>query len=408
MRILFTSPVLEHPPAGGSQLRVENSIKALSQLCEMDIISRCPPSVAGGEVAERFYRGYCTEFYVAPSVRMLSANRYKRKLQRLMGMLGDQAIRLDVAYMLEHIDRRNISVIWFGYGNISFPLIRTIKKHRPNLIVICDTDSVWSRFILRELPYAKGLRRLYIRWAGARKEREEKAWVNLCALTTAVSEIDAQYYRSLTDNPSRVRVFSNVLDVDYYANPPAPTADLKHPSIYLAGTFGRYSSPMDVAARWMLNEVLPLVRQAIPHVHFYLVGKDSDRMFGHIDDPHITVTGKLPSVLPYLCHVDVAVVPLKFESGTRFKILEAGACHIPLVSTTLGAEGIPVLDRQHLMIADTPQEFADAIIRLLREPDFARELAENCRQLVEQHYSITTLKKEAESILQTIAESPRP
>lgn len=408
MRILFTSPVLEHPPAGGSQLRVENSIKALAQLCEMDIISRCPPSVAGGDVAERFYRGYCTEFHVAPSVRLLSANRYRRKLQRLVGLFGNRAIRSDVAYMLDHIDRRNISVVWFGYGNISFPLIRAIKKQRPKLITICDTDSVWSRFILRELPYAKGLRRLYIRWMGVRKEREEKAWVNLCNITTAVSEIDAQYYRSLTDDPSRVRVFSNVLDVDYYTNSPAPPPNLQHPSIYLAGTFGRYSSPMDVAARWMLNEVFPLVRQAIPNVHFYLVGKDSDRMFGHLNDPHITVTGKLPSVLPYLCHVNVALVPLKFESGTRFKILEAGACRIPLVSTTLGAEGIPVLDKEHLLIADTPQEFADAIVRLLREPDFAKTLAENCRQLVEQRYSISTLKKEAKGILQTIEESLSP
>lgn len=402
MRILFTSPVLEHPPAGGSQLRVENSIKALSQLCEMDIISRCPPSVTGGDAAQQFYRGYCTEFHVAPSARRLSANHYKRKLQRLMSLaLGNRAIRQDVAYLLEHIDRRNISVVWFGYGNISFPLIRAIRRARPNLTLICDTDSVWSRFILRELPYASGLRRVFLRWAGARKEREEKSWVNLCDITTAVSEVDAEYYRSLTNDPSRVRVFSNVIDVDNYKNPPPAAANLKHPSIYLAGVYGRYQSPMDVAARWMLDEVLPLTRAQVPEVHFYLVGTASDLMYGHLKDPNITVTGKLPSVLGYLCHVDVALVPLKFESGTRYKILEAGACYTPLVSTTLGAEGLPVIDGEHLLIADTPQEFADAIVRLLRDKPFADKLARNCHALVTANYSIDTLKREATAILRT-------
>lgn len=400
MKILFTSPILEHPPAGGPQLRIENSIKALSALCELDIISRSAPSIAGD--ADTFYKQYCTEFHIAPFTQTLSSNRYIRKAQRILGALTKRDIKREAAFILDHIDRRGITIIWFGYGNISFPLIRHIKQQRPALKIICDTDSVWSRFVLRELPYAKGLRRLYVSWSGKRKEREEKAWVDACDITTAVSEVDANYYRSIAKDPSRIHIFSNVIDLATYANPPAAPADFKHPSIYLAGTFGHYHSPMDTAARWFIEGVLPLVRQEIPNVHFYIVGRESDRMFGHLNDPNITVTGKLPSVLPYLCNTDVALVPLKFESGTRFKILEAGACHVPLVSTTLGAEGIPVIDQQHLLIADTEQEFANAIIRLLRDPAYAKQLAKNCHDLVEQHYSVAWLKQEATSILETL------
>ena len=405
MRILFTSTVLEHPPAGGGQLRVENSIKALAPLCEMDIISRTSLADSGGAAAEAFYRTLCHEFHVVPAARTFSRHRYVRKFQRLMANFGGRTIAREAAYILDHIDRRNISVIWFGFGNISFALMRRIKQLRPSVKIICDTDSVWSRFILRELPYAKGLRRLYVRWTGARKEREEKAWVNLCEITTAVSEVDADYYRSLATDPSRIRVFSNVIDLNYYANPPAPPTPFHHPCMYLAGTFGHYNSPMDVAARWVLDEVLPLVRGAIPDVHFYIVGRESDRMFGHLNDPQITVTGKLPTVLPYLCHADVALVPLQFESGTRFKILEAGACRVPLVSTTLGAEGIPVTDQEHILIADTPQAFAQAIVRLLRDKSYAVQLAENCHRLVNAHYSITSLRQEAVGILKTLEES---
>jgi glycosyltransferase involved in cell wall biosynthesis len=402
MKILFTTPVLEHPAAGGSQLRVENSIKALSQVCEMDIISRSPPSVAGGDVAANFYQQFCNEFHTIPGVGYLSANKYIRKIQRIILNLGNRQIKREARFLVEHAARRSMDVLWFGYGNISYPLMREVKQHNPALKLVCDTDSVWSRFVLRELPYAKGLRRVLVKCRGAKKIAEEKAWTELCDITTAVSEIDADYYRSIANDTSRIHVFSNVIDLKTYENPPPAHPGLKHPSIFLAGTYGHAHSPMDVATQWMLDEVLPLLFAQMPDVHFYIVGNRSDERFGHIKHPNITVTGKLPSVLPYLCHADVALVPLKFESGTRYKILESGACRVPLVSTTLGAEGIPVEDEKHLLLADTPQEFADAIVRVLRDKQLSARLRENCYQLVREGYSIETLTREAQHIVERL------
>lgn len=403
MRILFTSPVLEHPAAGGPQLRIENSIKALARVSEIDIISRSPPSITGGDSATTFFKQYCTEYHLAPSARSLSANRYVRKLQTLASDALGTAVRRDLAFFIDHIERREIDLVWFGYGNISYPLISALKRRFPKLKMVCDTDSVWSRFILRELPYARGIRRLQIARAGAKKEREEREWVRLCDLTTAVSAVDADYYRSIAPSPDKVAIFSNVIDVETYANPPGPPADFRRPSIFLAGTFGHYHSPMDTAARWMLEDVLPIVRQLIPDAHFYIVGNRSDMMFGHVRDPNVTVTGKLPSVLPYLCNVDVSVVPLKFESGTRFKILEAGACSIPIVSTTLGAEGIDVADGAHLLLADDAPGFAEAICRIIVDKTLAARLAGACNQLVVDRYSVDQLEREAKLILEQLA-----
>ena len=404
--ILFTSPVLEHPAAGGPQLRIENSIKALSKLARLDIISRSPLSVTGGQAALDFYRAYAGELHVAPSARGLSANRYVRKTQRLLRAAGGRDANADANFIVSHARRRNIGLIWFGYGNISFPLIKAVKSLAPDIKVICDTDSVWSRFVLRELPYARGVRRIRIERSGRAKEIEERAWVDLCDITTAVSEVDAAYYRSIARDPARVRVFSNVIDLASYAQPPAPPVDLKKPCIYLAGTFGHRHSPMDTAARWVIEEVLPLVRQRIPELHFYIVGTGSERTLDYVEgprDPQITVTGKLPSVLPYLCHADVALVPLKFESGTRFKILEAGACAVPLVSTTLGAEGLPVVSGHELLLADQSGEFAAAIVRLIENKTLASTLAENCRDMVRRHFSVETLAVEAAGILERVS-----
>jgi glycosyltransferase involved in cell wall biosynthesis len=119
-----------------------------------------------------------------------------------------------------------------------------------------------------------------------------------------------------------------------------------------------------------------------------------------MNGPNVTVTGRLDSVLPYLCNTSVALVPLKFESGTRFKILEAGVCNVPIVSTTLGAEGIPVVDEEHILIADEPKSFADAIVRLLEDKSLANKLAKNCQDLVKEKYSVETLVHEAKSILE--------
>jgi glycosyltransferase involved in cell wall biosynthesis len=108
------------------------------------------------------------------------------------------------------------------------------------------------------------------------------------------------------------------------------------------------------------------------------------------------------TVLPYLYNSNVAIVPLSFESGTRFKILEAAACGIPIVSTTLGAEGIPVSHDIDILIADTSDEFANGVVRVIKDIDFAKSIAGECSKLVRQNYSIEHLMREGEVILNSL------
>ncbi len=400
MKVLFTTPVLEYPPAGGPQLRIENSIKALGRICELHVVSRVSRGNLGGIDAERYIAMLCRSFSYSPSCKWRSKNRYLRKLQNLFGEITGLDVSRDARYLLAEIDRLGIDVLWLGYGNISFPLIQAIRLARPKLKIVCDTDSVWSRFVLRELPYAgNARRRAAIKRKGRQKEAEERSWVALCDVTTAVSEVDAEYYRSISPEPQRVHIFSNVIDLASYREvPPAPSG-LKKPCIFLAGTFGHYNSPMDTAARWVLEEILPRVQAEIPDVHFYIVGKGSDRTLGHASGSSVTVTGKLASVLPYLCHADVSLVPLKFESGTRFKILEAAACNVPIVSTVLGAEGLPVKDGEHVLLADEEEKFAAAVVEMIHNKSVAQQLARNCHLLVAQGFSVEHLENEAKAIL---------
>jgi polysaccharide biosynthesis protein PslH len=401
MRVLFVTPVLERPAAGGPQLRIENSIKALSRVSELDIISNSPAMAgAGGEIAKCFFEPYCHEFHIVPRLRQsLLRNQFIRKSQRIIRQLYQSATVMDANFILSHIDRREIDIVWFGYGNISFPLLKRIKSIRPNLKVVCDTDSVWSRFITRELPYAKDSRKSEILRAGKEKEREEKAWVNLCDVTTAVSTIDMEYYQNIAQDKQRIHLFSNVIDPESYQKVPPAPAGFKNPSIYLAGSFSGSHSPMNTATQWVLDKIFPLVLKDFPNTHFYIVGRSSDKAFGHLNGTNITVTGKVESVLPYLCNTNVILVPLKFESGTRFKILEAGICKKPIVSTVLGAEGIPLEDGKDILLADDPTEFANAIIRVLTDQKLADSLAHRCSELIINNFSIESAATEAAKIL---------
>jgi len=357
-----------------------------------------------------FYEQYCTEFSFAPLVsrrggvaffKMAADFVARRMIKRSIFRLASTKTE-DLRPLLDVAKAVGANAIWLGYGNISYPALKYIRR-RSNYKVVVDTDSVWSRFVLRGLPFAQTpAERHEIEEAGRQKEEEERWGTQLADVTTAVSEIDAEYYRGLAIDPRQIHIFSNAVDVEAYRRVPPPAKDLRRPCVYLAGTFFSPTCPMADAARWVVQEVLPLVRRHIPGLHFYIVGMGSDTILSDVRDPGITITGQVASVLPYLCHANAALVPLRFESGTRFKILEAGACGVPVVSTTLGAEGIPVTSGEDILIADQAEAFADSITTLLSYPDLGRSLAGNLKKLVEAQYSISALAEQGRRILEYV------
>lgn len=407
--ILFVTPVLGHPPKGGPELRIENSIKALSKISALSLYCRVNRKSMGGKKAIRFFQRLTGKVYFGPFCSR--QNELARIIIRGINLIcrtvtGRNAIlraiegEKDYADVVRTAQLLKVDVIWLGYGNISYPLLKYIKEHC-TIPVVLDTDSVWSRYVLRELPYARNEEdREKIAAKGALKAEEERRGARLADVTTGVSEVDMVYYRELVNDSAKVRLFSNVIDLNSYA-PVSPPNGFRKPCMYLAGTFWP-GSPMEDAARWMLEHVLPLLKPELPDLHFYIAGKASDTILADVRDDNVTITGTLPSVLPYLSNATIAVVPLRFESGTRFKILEAGACGIAVVSTTLGAEGIPVEDGKDILIADTPEAFAWSVLRVVRDRELAASLGRNLRELVSNSFSLETLAQEGREILEYV------
>jgi glycosyltransferase involved in cell wall biosynthesis len=132
----------------------------------------------------------------------------------------------------------------------------------------------------------------------------------------------------------------------------------------------------------------PLIRAQVSDATWYIVGRNPNAEVRKLAElPGITVTGAVPDVRSYLASSAVAIAPLQIGSGTRLKILEAFAMRKAVVSTSVGCEGLAVETGEHLLVADQPVEFAQAVVTLLNNPELRTALGQAARLLVEAEYS---------------------
>ena len=216
--------------------------------------------------------------------------------------------------------------------------------------------------------------------------REELHRVASAERVTARS-VDAVLVASEHDRASfgteNVEVVPNGVDADAFA--PELAARLPG-AIVFSGTM---SYPPNVrGARWFADECFPLVQQAVPGAMFVIAGAAPARELRElVKRPGIVVTGFVRSMPDTLNRANVAVAPMQSGAGIQNKILEAMACGLPLVTTTIGLGGLAAVPGRDLLVADSPREFADAVVSVLGNPERAGELGENARTRVLEDYS---------------------
>lgn len=143
---------------------------------------------------------------------------------------------------------------------------------------------------------------------------------------------------------------------------------------------------------WFGREVWPLVRAQVPDARFVVIGKNPPQDVQNLAlQEGIEVTGYVEDPVPYLTETAAFVVPLHSGGGMRVKIVDAWCWGMPIVSTTIGAEGIDVRDGENVLLADTPDQFARMVVRLLDEPSLGARLSHNGRRWVEERYNWRTV-----------------
>ncbi len=390
-KILFCSKVgIElNNSTGGQLLRVNSSLEALNKISSVDVVSR----------NARFY-GYksnslINKIFYAPSIK-----KKIRNIKFLKGVIWrikeKYYLKQDSKYIVDLYREKKYDCLWVSYASQCYDLIKEIKKIDKTIKIISDTDSVFYSFVKRQIPYVNIFKKIYLYFYYQLYKKIEYEMLKHSDFVTAVSEFDAKIFKKLFPNPN-IFIFRNVVSKKKIKR----KID-KNFNILISGTFGAKTSPMNISTRWFLKDIYPLIKDEIKNLKIYIVGMNSDNEFKSSKKKDIIVKGWVKDITGYFELANLSVVPLKYESGTRFKILEAGLYKIPVISTTLGAEGLKYKKDESIIIEDNATKFAKKIIYLYHNKKIRDKLVKNNYKVVISHYSTNILIKDGRKILRKI------
>jgi sugar transferase (PEP-CTERM/EpsH1 system associated) len=296
-----------------------------------------------------------------------------------------QASRLarGMDYLLRLPQAAPYAVSRFGSGKVQQRLKRCLTEQRPD-VVVCDfldaavnfpeplaipavlfQHNVESEIWRRHATNGSGpARKLIYGLEFSKMLRYEQKMVQRFDHVIAVSEHDKKLMKAWVD-PARITVVPTGVDTGQFC--PGPQPEQEKPLVVFVGAMDW--EPNIDAAKYFCAEIWPLVLAKVPDAKFRIVGRNPDRRVQALAGNTVEVTGRVLSVVEHLRAAAVVVVPLRVGGGTRLKIYEAMAVGKAVVSTSVGAEGLDVHHGRDMILADSPVEFAESVITLLRDPD---------------------------------------
>jgi glycosyltransferase involved in cell wall biosynthesis len=234
--------------------------------------------------------------------------------------------------------------------------------------------------------------------------RAEARAFKACDLVIACSEEDLRLGRALA--PRGVfSVVGNGVDTGYFKRGGRQQPDAV-PTLLFTGTMS-YAPNVD-AVRYFFDEIFPRIRAQIPECRLVVAGREAaaDLLPENSQQDHVEWVCSPSDMRPLFERAWVAIVPLRAGGGTRLKIPEAMAMECPVVSTSIGAEGVPYLDGRHLLLADSPESFADAVLRLLRDEILRDSIKAEAAEFIRSHYDWSLLSGTAMSLLGNLPPVP--
>jgi sugar transferase (PEP-CTERM/EpsH1 system associated) len=402
MRCLILSPFVPYPPEDGGRIRIFEIIKGLSkhhQVTLLTLADRQDGSVAAVEQLR-------TEGIEVHAVARRPVPRHSVAIHAVRArrsLYGTAFASRALATMLNtHLKRQAFDIVQceFSYmGSYAPP-----RTHAGSPSWVLDAHNVEFRLTETLADTRRGLSGLVYRRYAARERKlrraEELDACHRVARVVAVSPSDRDTL--LTVAPSlKVDVVPNGIDLDRFTPADVPESD-RQPHALFVGKMD-YRPNVD-AVQWFCREVLPLVRSRSPTFRFTICGAHPTRAvreLARVDG--VLVTGRVPDTRPYLDDAAISVIPLRAGSGTRLKMLEAMAMGRPVVSTSIGAEGLDAVSGIHFIKANTATEFAARIVELLDQPAERERLGSAGRRLVEARYGwpaiVSLLEKTYEELV---------
>ena len=375
MKILFLTSRFPFPPIGGDKLRFFNILKYLSRNHKISILCFTDRKIQPGIISA--YRDYFSEIDVVFLPKICSY------INCILGLLKGQPLQVSYyqSKKMEKLVREKLSQDKFDM--VFVHLIRMAEYVKDYKIYkILDMTDAQSLNYTRAMSYTTGKWSIIHRFEKELVLGYEKNIWRYFDKTYVVSPVDQHYLKSL-DNNMNIEVLPNGVDVQKYT---FRLSDHQNKQICFIGNMRTF--PNTDAVVWFCREIFPMIKKEIPEAKFYIVGTEPSRRVRQLSKiKDVYVTGEVPNVNEYVWNSAVSVAPIRVGAGIQNKILESMALGTPVVTTSIGLEGIEALPDEHLLVADSPEEFARTVVQLIREKELRMQISQKARNLIEEKYT---------------------
>lgn len=385
MRILWLKTELLHPVDKGGKIRTFHMLKELKKDAHITYLT-LDDSDAKDEELE-LAKEYCHEVITVPhhAAPKFSAGFYKELVENMVSPLPypvakykNRAMRKQIANQLNALSKNDVLVADFLFPVVNLPRgdwgapsllfqhnveAMILKRHAETQENLAKKTFLWSQYAKMWLTERQSCRRFDHVVAVSKDDREKMA---RDYGISSVSEV------------------ATGVDVDFFK--PSGNEVVNPHSVAFTGSMDWL--PNEDAIQWFTSEILPRIREKIPDFKLTVVGRNPYQSLLELAkrEPSIEVTGRVPDVRPYIERAAAYIVPIRIGGGTRLKIYEAMAMGRPLISTTIGAEGLPLDPGKDLLFADDPQSFADAVVRVLKDPALGKQIGEAGAKTVRERF----------------------
>ncbi|GCD76682.1 glycosyl transferase family 1 [Thermaurantimonas aggregans] len=388
MRLLLLTNKYPYPGRDGSSIAILNMIQGLlSQDIEVHLFALNatrvyvhPTQFSFDEPGQLYIKSMRvnTDFTLWSLVRNLFSGQsyhverfYNRKFEEKL---------------IDILTSRTFDVVQFE-GLSMTVYLPTVRKYAPKSIVSLRAHNVEYKIWERWLAHNRSIISFFVKMQVKRLKKYEKAIAQQVDCILPISDVDRKEFVAMTKNPAKVQTVHFGLKVNNMRR--FSNFQFGRKKIVHLASFDWLPNRQGI--EWFLAEVWPKILKICPEAEFHVAGRNMPDKWLKNPSEKVSFHGEISSPIEFLLSGKILVVPLLSGSGVRIKLLEALALGMPVVSTVVGAEGIEVINGEHILLANDPQEFAHAVCLLLDDEAMRRQLSFNGRKLIEEHYDLTSI-----------------
>ena len=399
-RLLFITNLLPYPLDNGGKIKTYNTISILSEICEIDLlcfiedksdrqyiqdIQRLGVSV---NCVLKKLRHTQTPFLLCWEVLKSFITKYPYIVSKYASPEMSRIVASKLAQKRYHtIYVDHLQLFQFVPNDI----------YKKDIFVLLDQHNLEYEIVKRRMRVTKNVfKKLFLCLEYLKTVRYEKESCMRADLTLAITKRDLSLINRMTENRARCRI------APFYVkeiNPVPHDNSFKKKTILFLGTMSWF--PNEDAVIWFYHNVFKQYHLDTKGWSFLIVGNSPGKAVLDLKSDSVNVTGYVDNLRPYLNEPLLSVVPLRIGGGMRIKILDLFSFGIPVISTDIGCEGIPVSNREHILIANTPLEFKHSIDSIYDDTELRQSLVNNALSLVKTHYSSASALQQYRDILQT-------